>query len=87
NLIVRPGDSIAIVGPSGSGKTSLLRAMIGLKNVNEGEITLDGVNIRDDSRYRHKISCVLQNDKIISGSILDNICFFDKNCDLKLAIS
>ncbi|WP_045405665.1 peptidase domain-containing ABC transporter [Vibrio jasicida] len=87
NLVVRPGDSIAIVGPSGSGKTSLLRALIGLKNVNQGEITLDGINIRDDSRYRRKISCVLQNDRIITGSILDNICFFDEHCDLKLAIS
>lgn len=76
---VEPGTSVAIVGPSGTGKTTLMKIMLGLLEPAAGMVQLDGVDIKQIGlkSYRSKIGTVMQSDELLSGSIADNICFFD----------
>jgi len=79
NLSVPQGNSIAIVGASGCGKTTLLKIALGLLEPEKGTISIDGQNIRKMGlrNYRNSIGTVMQDDQLLSGSIADNICFFD----------
>ncbi len=72
---VEPGEMIGIVGHSGSGKTTLINLLMRLYDVNEGEIIIDGVNIKDISQnaLRTQIGVVLQETFLFSGTIRDNI--------------
>jgi ATP-binding cassette subfamily B protein RaxB len=85
NVSVRAGDYVAITGPSGCGKTTLLRVMIGLLEPNSGEILIDGVPLRvlGHEAFRKSIGVVMQDDQLLSGSIADNICFFDESFELE----
>lgn len=82
-LTVEPGSSVAIVGPSGTGKTTLMKIMLGLMEPATGKVMLDGTDIRQVGlkTYRQQIGTVMQSDQLLSGSIADNICFFDPNFD------
>jgi ATP-binding cassette subfamily B protein len=51
NLHIRPGEKIALVGPNGSGKTTLVKLLTRLYDPTEGEILLDGVNLREYARF------------------------------------
>lgn len=84
-LHVKSGESVAIIGPSGVGKTTLLKVMCGLFVPNEGTIEVNGLDIRNIgiNNYRKMIACVMQDDKIFSGSIRDNICGFTDDVDEK----
>jgi ATP-binding cassette, subfamily B, bacterial CvaB/MchF/RaxB len=79
NLRIEEGQSIAIIGPSGCGKTTLLKVMMGLLPPTEGEVLIGGVNIArlSTAQYRNLIGTVMQDDQLFSGSIADNISFFD----------
>ena len=83
NLLISPGDALALVGPSGCGKTTLIKLMLGLLVPSEGEIRYGGVAIRllGLNKYRQAISAVMQNDQLLSGSLSDNISFFDTKVD------
>ncbi len=83
NLLIAPGDALALVGPSGCGKTTLIKLMLGLLVPSEGEIRYGGVAIRllGLNTYRQAISAVMQNDQLLSGSLSDNISFFDTKAD------
>ncbi|MCC5015791.1 peptidase domain-containing ABC transporter [Legionella sp. 31fI33] len=85
NLNVAAGEKIAVIGPSGCGKSTLLKVMMGLLNKTEGEIFIDNLPIKEFGlkNYRDLIASVMQEDLLISGSILDNISFFDENVDLE----
>jgi len=78
NLNIRAGESIAIIGSSGCGKSTLVKLMLGLLEPIEGRILLDGRDINHIGilKYREQIAAVMQNDTLLSGSILDNIAFF-----------
>ena len=75
NLKVNRGEMIGIVGHSGSGKSTLINLLMRLYDVTEGEILIDGVNIKDISQnaLRSQIGVVLQETHLFSGSIRDNI--------------
>jgi ATP-binding cassette, subfamily B, bacterial CvaB/MchF/RaxB len=79
NLRIEEGQSIAIVGSSGCGKTTLLKVIMGLLPPTEGEVLIGGINIARLSmaQYRNLIGTVMQDDQLFSGSIADNIAFFD----------
>jgi len=85
DLVVEAGRSLAITGPSGCGKTTLVKVMLGLLAPTEGEVLFDGTPIHrlGLSHYRALIGTVMQEDRLFSGSVADNICFFDAQPDLE----
>ena len=86
DLDIPAGASVAIVGPSGCGKTTLLKSMMGLHPLDEGNIYIDGndIAILSLEAYREHIAGVLQDDGLFSGSIADNICGFSEQPDIEL---
>ena len=85
NLRIRAGEYVAITGPSGGGKTTLLKVILGLLEPTSGEILVDGVPLRilGHEAFRKSIGVVMQDDQLLSGSIADNICFFDESFELE----
>lgn len=85
NLEINAGESIAIIGPSGCGKTTLAKILLGLFETDSGKVCVDGIDIRQlgFSEYRKQIAAVMQDDQLLSGSITDNISFFDPQLDMK----
>ncbi|MEZ3501470.1 peptidase domain-containing ABC transporter [Pantoea sp. KPR_PJ] len=83
NLEIKAGESIAIVGPSGQGKTTLAKIILGLLHPEEGTITVGGMDIAQTGfeHHRNRIGCVMQDDILFSGSISENISFFDNEPD------
>lgn len=81
NLVVAAGEIVAIIGPSGAGKTTLLKIVLGLLQPTEGEIRYGGVPVRQlgMANVRRKIGTVMQDDVLLSGSLSDNITFFDNS--------
>lgn len=81
---VEVGEKIAITGPSGCGKTTLLKLLLGLLQPTCGQILIDGVPLitLGNRFYRTFSSVVMQYDSLLSGSILDNITFFDSHIDM-----
>ena len=79
NLSVLAGQHIAITGASGCGKTTLLKIMLGLLTPTSGQVFYGGVQIQQLglSNVRRKIGSVMQDDVLLTGSIADNIAFFD----------
>jgi ATP-binding cassette subfamily B protein RaxB len=87
SLRVEPGESVALVGTSGCGKTTLAKLLLGLLEPQEGSIRIGGVDIRKYGLegYRNLFGAVMQEDQLFSGSIADNITFFDPSPDLSRA--
>lgn len=83
NFAVHAGESVAIVGPSGCGKSTLMKVMLGLLKPSGGQVQIDGRDIRKAGliNYRTQVASVLQNDQLLSGTILENISFFCQEPD------
>lgn len=81
NLTVEAGETIAIVGESGAGKSTILNLVTGFYFVNDGEVIIDGNNIKDIDlvAYRKNIAIVPQTNVMFSGSIRDNILYGVEN--------
>lgn len=77
NIEVRAGQTVAIVGPTGAGKTTLINLLMRFYELNNGQITIDGQNIRELSRAElHSLfGMVLQDTWLFGGSIRDNIAY------------
>ncbi|MGM9652933.1 MAG: ABC transporter ATP-binding protein [Eubacteriales bacterium] len=77
NFEVHPGEMIGIVGRSGVGKSTLINLVMRLYDVDEGSVTIDGVDIRDISQnsLRSQIGVVLQETFLFAGTIYDNIAY------------
>jgi len=75
SFVVRPGEFVAIVGPSGSGKSSLFRLLLGFERPESGAIYYDAQDLSglDAQAVRQQMGVVIQNARVASGSILDNI--------------
>ena len=84
DLHVKAGEFLAITGASGGGKSTLLKLMLGLYVPDEGEILLDGkpANTIGWRRWRGQVGVVAQDDQLLSGTIADNISFFDPDMDM-----
>jgi ATP-binding cassette subfamily B protein RaxB len=78
-LHIDPGEFVAITGPSGGGKTTLLKVMLGLFKPNSGSIRIDGIPLDHIGlqTFRAQIGVVMQDDHMLSGSLAENITFFD----------
>lgn len=72
---VEPGQKIAIVGPTGAGKTTMIKLLMRFYDVNNGEIRVDGHNLRDFNRseLRQMFGMVLQDTWLFNGTIEENI--------------
>ena len=83
SLTIKAGESVAIVGPSGQGKTTLAKIILGLLHPESGVITVGGMDITRTGlqHHRNRIGCVMQDDILFSGSISENISFFDNEPD------
>lgn len=85
SLSIAPGEFVVFIGPSGGGKTTMLKVMLGLFEPEEGEVLVDGETMERFGRraWRAQIGAVMQEDALLSGSIADNIAFFDPEMDMK----
>jgi ATP-binding cassette subfamily B multidrug efflux pump len=77
DLVVEPGQTVAIVGPTGAGKTTLVNLVLRFYELKGGRITLDGVDITSMTRtdLRSRIGMVLQDTWLFAGTIRDNIAY------------
>jgi ATP-binding cassette subfamily B protein len=75
NIDVKQGQTVAIVGPTGAGKTTLVNLLMRFYEINDGKITIDGIDIRDVKRgsLRSIFGMVLQDTWLFHGTIRDNI--------------
>ncbi len=75
SLYAKPGQKIAFVGSTGAGKTTITNLLNRFYDIDEGEITIDGVNIKDIKRdyLRSHIAMVLQDTHLFSGTVMENI--------------
>ncbi len=75
DFVVEPGKSVALVGATGAGKTSIISLLMRFYDVQEGRVTLDGVDIRElaTEELRSSLALVLQDVHLFSGTIASNI--------------
>ncbi len=81
SLSIPAGKTVGIIGSTGCGKTTLVSMIPRLYDVDEGEILVDGVNVRDYSleNLRNGVGMVLQKNTLFSGSIEENLRWGDEN--------
>ncbi|GAB6260916.1 peptidase domain-containing ABC transporter [Photobacterium sp. R1] len=89
SLCVKSGESMVITGESGGGKSTLLKIMSGILQPTEGRILVDGRDINKIGldNYQNDIAAVMQNDSLLSGTIIENITFFDSEPDYEHVIN
>ena len=75
NLEANPGETIALVGPTGAGKTTIINLLTRFYDVAEGEILIDGKNIKQLDKYslREALGIVLQDTVMFSETVKENI--------------
>ena len=75
NINIQSGESIALVGPTGAGKSTIVSLISRFYDINEGQILIDGIDIRDVTlkSLREQMGIMLQDSFIFSGTIMDNI--------------
>lgn len=80
SILIQPGEFIAVTGRSGAGKSTLLKLLCGLNTPSSGRISfgVDGSNTHRSAPTRNCIGMVLQDDKLLSGSIEENITLFSE---------
>jgi ATP-binding cassette, subfamily B, bacterial CvaB/MchF/RaxB len=89
SLAIEPGESVAIIGPSGGGKTTLLKLLLGIHAPLTGEIRVGGLPLSQLglAQWRAMVGTVMQDDALLTGSVIDNISFFDAAPDLEWVMS
>lgn len=88
NLTIEQGEFVALVGPSGAGKSTICKLMLGLYPPTEGSILLDDKVASPATwrAWRQHVGVVAQDDRLLSGSIADNIAFFDPDLDMEQVV-
>ena len=83
NLDIASGEFVAIAGESGKGKTTFIKLICKLLTPTEGEIQVDGIDLRqlDTVHYRRQIGVVMQDDDLFSGSLIENIAMGETQPD------
>ncbi len=81
NLTIEAGSTVGIIGSTGCGKTTLVSMIPRLYDVDEGQVLVDGVDVKDYSMYnlREGVSMVLQKNVLFSGTIQENLLWGDEN--------
>lgn len=85
DLEIASGEFVAITGPSGGGKSTLVKVMLGLLSPTAGRVELDGQTAGPAlwRAWRERVGVVSQDDRLLSGTIADNIAFFDPDLDME----
>lgn len=85
SLSIPAGQFVAVVGESGSGKTTLAKLALGILRPTSGQIFVHGKTIEQLGRnkLREAMAAVMQSEPLLSGTVLDNITFFDPNPDMQ----
>lgn len=83
NLKIKSGSTVGIIGSTGCGKTTLVSMIPRLYDTDEGEILVDGVNVKDYSleKLRQGVGMVLQKNLLFSGTIAENLRWGNENAD------
>lgn len=81
SLCIEPGQTVGIIGSTGCGKTTLVQMIPRLYDVDEGEVLVDGINVREYSlkNLREGVGMVLQKNVLFSGSIMENLQWGDED--------
>ncbi len=81
NLSIKSGETVGVIGGTGDGKTSLVQLIPRFYDVLDGEVLVDGTNVRDYSLYnlREGVSMVLQKNVLFSGTIRENLLWGNKD--------
>ncbi len=92
NMKIAAGSTVGIIGSTGSGKTTLVSLIARLYDADEGEVLVDGINVREYSlkNLRDGVGMVLQKNVLFSGTIAENLRWGDENAtdeELKKAAS
>ena len=82
SFTAEPGEIVGIIGTTGSGKSSLVQLIPRLYDVTDGEVLVDGVNVKDYGlkNLRDGVGMVLQKNVLFSGSIEENLRWGDEKC-------
>lgn len=82
---IKPGQTVGIIGQTGSSKTTLVQLIPRLYDVYRGEISIDGINVKEYPvrHLRDAIAVVLQKNTLFSGSLLDNLRWGDENATME----
>lgn len=77
NLLVKPGQMIALVGPTGAGKSTIINLILRFYDVSAGAVKIDGIDIRSvtQASLRRQIGIVLQDNILFGGTVAENIAF------------
>ena len=80
SFTIETGQVLGIIGSTGSGKTTLVQMIPRLYDVDQGEVLVDGVNVKDYSlkHLREGVGMVLQKNVLFSGSIMENLMWGDE---------
>lgn len=83
NLVIKKGEKVGLVGLSGSGKSTLVSLLLRLYDVNEGEILVDGVNVKEYTlqSIRNVFALVSQDIFLFNDTIRENLCTGDNHTD------
>lgn len=85
SFTAEPGEIVGIIGTTGSGKSSLVQLIPRLYDVTDGEVLVDGVNVKDYGlkNLRDGVGMVLQKNVLFSGSIEENLRWGDENATME----
>ena len=83
DLVIEPGKTVGIIGSTGCGKTTLVSMIPRLYDVDDGEVLVDGVNVRDYTlkNLREGIGMVLQKNLLFSGTVRENLSWGNENVE------
>lgn len=75
NLVIKPGEKLAVVGLNGAGKTTLVKLLCGFYDPDDGRVLLNGIDIREFNRneYYEKFSAVFQDYKLLDVTVKENV--------------
>lgn len=88
NLSLGRGETVGLIGPSGCGKSTLIKLLTGLLEPTEGQVLIGGTPLSQirDQVLGSFMTVVMQGDSLLSGTVLENISFFDRRVDFDHAM-